>query len=150
MLALLFVLTADCKPNRGTSNALLKEYTDHENHCVLEQCFHLDYDYRAPCVKACMSPICNRDVYGNEPLEPGEVDQERSRRFRTCFHKERREMAAAGKAEREARAGAVKEIDPAEAEMIGEAAEEEAQSNIETDEQEIQMPPVPVMRPHNF
>jgi hypothetical protein len=148
LLALLFaVLTADCKPNRGASNALLKEYTDHENRCVLEQCFHLDFDYRSPCVKACMSPTCNRDVYGTDPLEPGEVDQERSRRFRTCFHRERREVA--GK-EREARAGAGREIDPAEAEMIGEAAEEEAQSNIETDEQEMQMPPVPVMRPHNF
>mmetsp|Transcript_31198 Transcript_31198/g.101743 ORF Transcript_31198/g.101743 Transcript_31198/m.101743 type:complete len:123 (-) Transcript_31198:41-409(-) len=36
------------------------------------------------CVLRCISSTCYHQVYGDDPLESGEVDSQRSRNFRTC------------------------------------------------------------------
>ncbi len=33
----------------------------------------------------CMSEECYQEVYGPDPLEEGEIDTERSRKFDECF-----------------------------------------------------------------
>ena len=40
------------------------------------------------CVNACTSHACFEEVYGSEPLEPGEVDFARWRTFTRCARKE--------------------------------------------------------------
>ncbi|KAG0563428.1 hypothetical protein KC19_8G030600 [Ceratodon purpureus] len=37
------------------------------------------------CALSCVSPSCYESVYGNDPLEEGEVDLRRGRQFKACI-----------------------------------------------------------------
>lgn len=39
------------------------------------------------CAMKCLSPDCYQSVYGNDPLEEGELDLKRGREFRFCVRK---------------------------------------------------------------
>ena len=39
------------------------------------------------CVNKCISESCFDEIYGEEPLEDGEVDSKRSRLFQSCARK---------------------------------------------------------------
>eukprot|EP00793_Prasinoderma_coloniale_P001035 PRCOL_00006026-RA len=39
---------------------------------------------RENCVLRCMAPPCYEETYGSDPLEDGEVDTVRGRKFRVC------------------------------------------------------------------
>lgn len=53
-------------------------------------CGHLAVEVAGNCVNECVSKDCYDEVYGDEPLEDGEVDHKRSRSFQTCFGRKRR------------------------------------------------------------
>lgn len=42
------------------------------------------------CIFECISPECNAKVYGQEPLEEGEIDSLRENKFRLCVSNEGR------------------------------------------------------------
>ena len=42
------------------------------------------------CVLGCISEACYGDIYAADPLEEGEIDTVRGRKFRTCAKKELR------------------------------------------------------------
>ncbi|KAA0158149.1 hypothetical protein FNF28_06389 [Cafeteria roenbergensis] len=44
------------------------------------------------CVNECVSPRCYQEVYGAEPLEPGEVDLVRWQQFSSCYSLEKRDL----------------------------------------------------------
>uniref|UniRef100_A0A7S0RAH5 Uncharacterized protein n=1 Tax=Pyramimonas obovata TaxID=1411642 RepID=A0A7S0RAH5_9CHLO len=46
------------------------------------------------CILKCVSDACYADVYGDDPLEDGEVDNVRGKSFRSCVKKEIKERDA--------------------------------------------------------
>lgn len=74
--------------------------------CEATTCMHLPPDENMNCVNRCASQACFDTVYASEPLEDGEVDDERERTFRNCLREELRvkqqqEREKAAKAARE-------------------------------------------------
>mmetsp|Transcript_46664 Transcript_46664/g.105490 ORF Transcript_46664/g.105490 Transcript_46664/m.105490 type:complete len:192 (-) Transcript_46664:150-725(-) len=63
--------------------------------CERDTCGHLVPDEAMNCVNECTSPGCFAEVYGpgteEGPLEDGEVDRDRERKFTSCVRKETRE-----------------------------------------------------------
>ena len=53
-----------------------------------EKCKLIHKDENDNCVNKCTSLSCFNQVYGSEPLEPGEVDFHRWRQFTLCARKE--------------------------------------------------------------
>jgi len=51
------------------------------------------------CVLECASPSCYGGVYATEPLEDGEIDTVRAKKFLDCFHRQRRTERERRKAE---------------------------------------------------
>jgi hypothetical protein len=42
------------------------------------------------CVNQCISPVCYTEIYAEMPLEDGEVDLVRAKKFESCVHEELR------------------------------------------------------------
>ena len=68
--------------------------------CERSMCIHLPEEEAANCVHECLSPTCFGEVYGAEPLEPGELDHLRSRNFNACTRREGRKEQEASQKER--------------------------------------------------
>ena len=51
-------------------------------------------DERVNCVNKCLSPDCFTKIYGQNPLEDGEIDEFRKGRFSSCLISEKRGSAA--------------------------------------------------------
>mmetsp|Transcript_36722 Transcript_36722/g.117810 ORF Transcript_36722/g.117810 Transcript_36722/m.117810 type:complete len:121 (+) Transcript_36722:334-696(+) len=51
-------------------------------------------ELRANCVHECVSPRCYAQIYGDEPLEDGEVDAKRERAFTLCARREMHRVRA--------------------------------------------------------
>lgn len=45
------------------------------------------------CINQCLSSACYEKVYASEPLEDGEIDRKRDRKFTDCVRQEERERA---------------------------------------------------------
>ena len=43
------------------------------------------------CVNRCLSPVCYEKIYASEPLEDGEIDRKRERKFTDCVRQEEKE-----------------------------------------------------------
>ena len=56
--------------------------------CIMDDCKTFHQDENDNCVNKCTSVNCFNTIYGDEPLEPGEVDFHRWRLFTTCARKE--------------------------------------------------------------
>ena len=56
--------------------------------CEYEICSYLIPEESMNCVQVCISPACYQSMYGDEPLEDGEIDIERAKRFETCAKEE--------------------------------------------------------------
>jgi hypothetical protein len=48
-------------------------------------CLKLDPFERVSCLRRCVSPGCYAKVYGQNPLEPGEIDVHYPK-YKHCFH----------------------------------------------------------------
>lgn len=53
-----------------------------------EECKHINPDENMNCVNNCTSVICYNRIYAAEPLEDGEIDAERNRKFISCLRDE--------------------------------------------------------------
>lgn len=58
--------------------------------CETEVCGSYIPEESLNCISLCLSPSCYEQVYGDDtgPLEPGEIDYERTKRFDECFMEE--------------------------------------------------------------
>ena len=55
--------------------------------CETQTCAGMQPGTTMNCVNACISQSCFDEIYGEEPLEDGEVDSKRSRLFQSCARK---------------------------------------------------------------
>ena len=60
----------------------------------------LALDEAQNCIHRCTSPRCFEEVYGENPLEDGEVDNPRRRAFSACLTREQRQLAAEDRRQR--------------------------------------------------
>jgi len=58
--------------------------------CETQVCNAYITEENLNCISMCLSPACFQTVYGNEPLEDGELDFERAKLFDECFLEESR------------------------------------------------------------
>lgn len=56
--------------------------------CERTTCHQLPADENMNCVNECTSAKCFNQVYGDEPLEDGEIDVKRAREFSLCVRQE--------------------------------------------------------------
>ena len=57
-------------------------------HCETHVCTGRPAEESVNCISACLSPACFAQVYGDNPLEDGELDFDRALRFDDCFLEE--------------------------------------------------------------
>ena len=58
--------------------------------CEMNACVHFIPEEAMNCVQLCLSPACYQKVYGDEPLEDGEIDVDRAKTFEVCVKEEMR------------------------------------------------------------
>jgi len=68
------------------------------------ECADVVLEESVPCVTRCISSACHDRVYGDSPLEPGEVDRLRYAEFEVCAKKEAKEAARLERIERRRKA----------------------------------------------
>jgi hypothetical protein len=56
--------------------------------CEYEVCSFLIPEESLNCVQACISPVCYQGIYGDDPLEDGELDTNRAKEFDACAKEE--------------------------------------------------------------
>jgi hypothetical protein len=76
--------------------ALAREMQRRQARCSgIDRCIDPTYDsgFSEDCELNCMSPQCHAEIYGDDPLEEGEIDHARSRKFRACVATEMKALA---------------------------------------------------------
>ena len=66
--------------------------------CESTVCDGVSDDDRSNCVLECQSPECYAKVYAADELEPGEIDNKRSREFNVCLQNEMRDQTVRARA----------------------------------------------------
>lgn len=60
--------------------------------CEYYTCIQFLPEEAMNCVQLCISPMCYQEVYGDDPLEDGEIDVDRAKAFEICVKEELREV----------------------------------------------------------
>ena len=60
--------------------------------CEKNECSSYHIDEGMNCVNKCTSELCYNQVYSEEPLEDGEIDMVRSKKFTDCVRKEIKDL----------------------------------------------------------
>jgi len=94
-IAVMFVIMlqqqAHGAPNHGAAR-LDRVWKNKRQECERgELCGGMLIDEAQNCINACISASCFKEVYGEMPLEDGEIDNARSRQFTNCLRKESRD-----------------------------------------------------------
>eukprot|EP00965_Chrysotila_dentata_P078299 2580729-Pleurochrysis_carterae.AAC.2 len=85
-LLLLIVLLLICEPALAKKRSRARnKQVNVKRECERTTCATVHTDDFDNCVLKCQSPECYEDIYGEEELEPGEVDRDRSRKFQSCI-----------------------------------------------------------------
>mmetsp|Transcript_34019 Transcript_34019/g.105275 ORF Transcript_34019/g.105275 Transcript_34019/m.105275 type:complete len:108 (+) Transcript_34019:843-1166(+) len=79
------VASVDAGSKQGKSD---RQFRQKKKQCEQTACPSLPADANANCVHACVSQTCYDEIYGEEPLEDGEVDSKRARAFSSCVRRE--------------------------------------------------------------
>lgn len=92
LLLLVLVLSpALAAPNHGAAR-LDRVWKNKRLECERSSaCGAMLLDEAQNCINMCISASCFKDVYGDMPLEDGEIDNTRSRQFTNCLRKEARD-----------------------------------------------------------
>lgn len=67
-----------------------KSFRTSQQLCEDFPCVDWDDGVRPNCVRECQSPACYAQVYGEDALEPGEIDTTRANAFSACWRRERK------------------------------------------------------------
>ena len=65
-----------------------REWRLRKSQCEAEDCSHFIPEEGYNCVHNCTSPACYEKIYSAQPLEDGEVDFDRYRKFVECLRSE--------------------------------------------------------------
>ena len=92
VLIILFLLPklVEAKRKKTPPKRTVIEARKLRNLCENEVCGAYLVEENLNCVSICLSPACYEKVYGENPLEDGELDFERAKRFDECFLEESR------------------------------------------------------------
>lgn len=93
VLLILFLLPKLVQGRRRTKNPprrVALQARRWRQHCETNVCGAYVTEENLNCVSACLSPACFERVYGEEPLEDGELDFGRARLFDDCYMEESR------------------------------------------------------------
>ena len=60
--------------------------------CEYYTCIQFLAEEAMNCVQLCISPACYQEIYGDNPLEDGEIDIDRAKTFEICVKNEMREV----------------------------------------------------------
>eukprot|EP00931_Biecheleriopsis_adriatica_P019710 TRINITY_DN13364_c0_g1_i1.p1 TRINITY_DN13364_c0_g1~~TRINITY_DN13364_c0_g1_i1.p1 ORF type:complete len:129 (-),score=28.99 TRINITY_DN13364_c0_g1_i1:41-427(-) len=102
LLLQVMLLPAEAKPKKYPQHHTSKVHWKKENECARGECSGFHTDENEDCCAKCVSATCHEEVYGSDPLEPGEVDRVRQTRFNACVKKEQDEEAKRQAEERKA------------------------------------------------
>ena len=83
------LVPCDSKRRKGAQATNMRK-----RECETTVCEDASDDDRNNCVLECQSPECYEKVYAADELEPGEIDNKRSREFNLCLQNEMREQNA--------------------------------------------------------
>mmetsp|Transcript_70757 Transcript_70757/g.121480 ORF Transcript_70757/g.121480 Transcript_70757/m.121480 type:complete len:172 (-) Transcript_70757:226-741(-) len=100
ILALILLRATDAKNSRTKYDRFWRAA---KATCERNNCGHLIPEEAMNCVNLCTSPMCFEDIYAEAkggPLEDGEIDLERKRKFETCLRKEEREKRVSSNREK--------------------------------------------------
>ena len=90
-LALLVLLLAGPAAGRKHRHKTTSSTNTKKRECEKHVCSGHNEDDKANCVLRCQSEDCYAEVYGNDELEPGEIDTRRARVFQTCLTNEQKQ-----------------------------------------------------------
>ena len=92
VLIILFLLPklVEAKRKRTAPKRTALEARKLRNHCEREVCGAYLMEEKLNCVSLCLSPACYETIYGDNPLEDGELDFTRAKLFDECFLSESR------------------------------------------------------------
>ena len=90
-LAVVCLLALDLPEAAGKRSRAQKQANSRKRECERDVCGGVHEDDRTNCVLKCQSETCYAEVYGQEELEPGEIDTKRQREFSQCQSREVRE-----------------------------------------------------------
>ena len=92
LLCLLVAMTDAKARSRKQRSKGDRSWKQRKRDCETSTCSNLVPDENMNCVNNCTSERCFAEVYGAEPLEDGEIDHERRRRFTSCLRNEAKEQ----------------------------------------------------------
>ena len=70
------------------ANSVERKLSQARNSCETTKCAHLYPMESMNCVNECISSECYKQVYGERPLEDGEINTLLERQFKSCHRKE--------------------------------------------------------------
>ena len=73
---------------KGQANRIDRVWKATKAKCEKQECGMMVPEEAYNCVNRCVSPSCYAEVYADNPLEDGEIDQTRSRLFVSCVRQE--------------------------------------------------------------
>ncbi|GKY99929.1 hypothetical protein MPSEU_000946500 [Mayamaea pseudoterrestris] len=82
------VFAADGRSRRSHTNRNIGALKTITTTCATEICNYLIDEENMNCVNACLSPACFQQVFGDSPLEDGEIDLTRAREYDLCLKEE--------------------------------------------------------------
>mmetsp|Transcript_15107 Transcript_15107/g.28443 ORF Transcript_15107/g.28443 Transcript_15107/m.28443 type:complete len:113 (-) Transcript_15107:280-618(-) len=82
------VAVVEGKKKHGNNNNLDRVWKNKRTQCEKFECGHLVVDENMNCVNNCTSALCFKEVYADEPLEDGEIDDKRQKLYNSCLRRE--------------------------------------------------------------
>lgn len=90
LLELYYIILIESK-NRGGA-VLDRIWRNKRIQCEKFDCNYLLIDEAMNCINNCTSTLCYKEIYGESPLEDGEIDERRNRAFTSCLRRETKNM----------------------------------------------------------
>ena len=120
-LLLMLLLLISPPSVKGKRRQAQKQKMATKKQCGEVECAEVHSDGRDNCILKCTSPACYEEIYAADELEPGEIDNKRSRDFNGCLQRVMREEQQKRRDEARAKVtAAVESNDDAESEAGGE------------------------------
>ena len=88
LVMLCLILTAPLSKAKSSTMKYDRIWKNTRTSCQKNDCAHLIPEEAYNCVNNCTSNLCYSQIYADNPLEDGEIDYERSRKFTACARSE--------------------------------------------------------------
>jgi hypothetical protein len=86
--ALILSICINISIAKGSQSAADRLNNRKRGQCEETECAHIHYLENTNCVNKCLSRNCYKEVYKDNELEDGEINQSLERSFRNCLRSE--------------------------------------------------------------